>query len=115
MEPDYREIGRRVRVRRKALGMPQERLAELSDLSTPHMSHIETGSTKVSLPTLVRVANVLGCTVDELLCDSLAEAGAVFEGELAQELADCTGEELRVITATVKALKASLRLRGKRG
>ena len=46
---DYFEIGARIRARRKALGMSQEQLAEMVNISTTHMSHIETGNTKLSL------------------------------------------------------------------
>lgn len=46
---DYYKIGQRIRKIRKAHGLSQEDLAERVDISTTHMSHIETGSTKLSL------------------------------------------------------------------
>ena len=46
---DYYEIGQRVRKFRKAYGLSQEELAEKIGISTTHMSHIETGNTKLSL------------------------------------------------------------------
>ena len=64
---DYYAIGQRIRKYRKALGYSQEYLAEQVDISIPHMSHIETGSTKLSLPVLVFLAGSLHVSVDELL------------------------------------------------
>lgn len=111
MDLNYLDIGQRIKKLRISKKMTQDKLAEQANLSTPHMSHIETGSTKVSLPTLVRLANVLECTTDELLCDSLVFARAEFENELSRELADCDDEEVRIITDIVKATKKSLRRR----
>lgn len=58
---DYLEIGRRIRKYRRERGLSQEELAECVDISTTHMSHIETGSTKLSLPVLVGIAAALRC------------------------------------------------------
>lgn len=111
MDLNYLDIGQRIKKQRLSKNMTQDKLAEQANLSTPHMSHIETGNTKVSLPTLVRLANALSCTVDEFLCDSLVHARAEFEQELSRELADCDDEEIRIITDIVKATKKSLRRR----
>ena len=46
---DYNKIGEQIRKIRKAHGLSQEELAERVNISTTHMSHIETGSTKLSL------------------------------------------------------------------
>lgn len=111
MDLNYLEIGQRIKKLRISKKMTQDKLAEQINLSTPHMSHIETGNTKVSLPTLVHLANALGCTVDDLLCDSLDHARIEFENDLGRELADCSDEELRIITDIVIATKKSLRKR----
>ena len=47
---DYYKIGQRIRKYRKARQLSQEQLAEQIGISTTHMSHIETGNTKLSLP-----------------------------------------------------------------
>ena len=46
----YYDIGQRIRHYRKACGLSQEALADKADISVTHMSHIETGNTKLSLP-----------------------------------------------------------------
>ena len=109
MEIDYAGIGRRIKKYRKAKQIPQERLADMVDLSKPHMSHIETGSTKVSLPTLTAIANALNCTLDDLVLDSLFSSHKLYESTMAKELSDCTLDELRFLEEVVKSAKSSLR------
>ena len=49
---DYYKTVQRVRNIRNAHSLSQEELAERIGISTTHMSHIETGNTKLSLPVL---------------------------------------------------------------
>lgn len=49
------------------MNLSQEELAEKIGISTTHMSHIETGSTKLSLPVLVELAENLKVKTDYLL------------------------------------------------
>ena len=64
---DYYEIGQQIRKSRKAHGLSQEQLAEMVGISVTHMSHIETGNTKLSLPVLVEIATALNVRTDDLL------------------------------------------------
>lgn len=64
---DYFEIGQRIRKYRKAVGMSQEELASAVGISTTHMSHIETGNTKLSLQVLVAIAEALNVSTDSLI------------------------------------------------
>ena len=64
---NYKEIGQRIRKYRKQMNLSQEELAEKIGISTTHMSHIETGSTKLSLPVLVELAENLKVKTDYLL------------------------------------------------
>ena len=59
MELDYQAIGVRIRRLRKERGLTQQTLAEMSGQEPSNISHIERGATKLSLPTLVSVANAL--------------------------------------------------------
>ena len=109
MELNYKAIGKRIKISRIKSDLTQERLAEIVGVSPSHMSNIETGTTRVSLTTIVAIANALYVTVDDLLCDSLAAARAPFEKDIADILEDCSEYELRMISDMVKALKESLR------
>ena len=55
----YFDIGQRIRRYRKACGLSQEALAQKVGISVTHMSHIETGNTKLSLPVLAKIAEEL--------------------------------------------------------
>ena len=59
MELDYLEIGRNIRHYRRLQGIRQKELAECIHVSDQHISLIENGHTKLSLVTLVSIANVL--------------------------------------------------------
>lgn len=109
MELDYHAIGTRIRRLRKAQGLTQQTLAEISNQEPSNISHIERGATKLSLPTLVSIANALGVTADELLCDSLRASSAVFESEAARLLSGCSHTERKIITETMRTLRESLR------
>lgn len=68
---DYEKFGMRVRNARNKKGYTQAELAELTEYSVQHISHVETGSTKLSVELLVRLSNVLNVSIDSLLRDSL--------------------------------------------
>lgn len=68
---DYKAMGRRIRAQRKLLGLTQEQLAAVLDISNSFMGHIERGTRAVSLETLVKIANALNISCDVLLQDSL--------------------------------------------
>ena len=97
MSIDYKSIGRRIKVARVRLDITQERLAEQVNLSPSHLSNIETGTTKVSLPTLVNLANALHVSVDGLLADSVISSKPVFEKDIQSVLSDCDDYEIRII------------------
>lgn len=109
MKIEYQAIGARIRRLRKEQGLTQQVLAELSQQEPSNISHIERGATKLSLPTLVSIANALGVTADDLLCDSVTAARRVYEREAAELLSDCSHWELQVITSTMHTLKENLR------
>jgi len=109
MDLNYSAIGIRIRRIRKEHGLTQQALAELSDQEPSNISHIERGATKLSLQTIVNIANVLGVTTDDLLCDSLIAASSAFERAASDILADCTHREMIIITETMRSLKQNLR------
>jgi len=74
MEPaemDYVDLGKRVRAYRMAKNWTQEYLAREIGVSTSFIGHIERGSRKASIDTLVQLANALEISTDDLLAGSL--------------------------------------------
>lgn len=105
---DYYKIGQRIRKSRKAHGLSQEELAEKVNISTTHMSHIETGNTKLSLQVLVDIACALGVRTDDLLYDIPVASASTALNEIAAVLDRCTAQESKVIADVVRATKLSM-------
>ena len=64
---DFVEFGKRVKQRRLELGYTQEKLAELTDLTNTYIGAIERATSKCSVETVVKLANVLNLDIDYLL------------------------------------------------
>ena len=109
MELDYRAIGKRIKIERIKADLTQEKLAEMSGVLPTHMSNVETGTTRVSLTTMVAIANALGVTLDDLMCESITHARVQFEQDIADILSDCDTYEIRMIADMAQALKDTLR------
>ncbi len=107
---DYYAIGQRIRAARRAHGLSQEQLAERVNISTTHMSHIETGNTKLSLPVLVDIAATLSVRTDDLLSDGADYSGSRALDEIATVMQGCTPREARVVSDVVKATAKSLKV-----
>lgn len=105
---DYYKIGQKIRKIRKAHGFSQEELAERVNISTTHMSHIETGNTKLSLSVLVDIAAALEIRTDDLLSDTATVTTGSVLDEIAAVLERCTAQEAKVISDVVKAAKLSM-------
>ncbi|KPI46168.1 XRE family transcriptional regulator [Clostridioides difficile] len=109
MELDFKAIGQRIKIARIKKRLTQDTVSELINITPSHMSNIETGKTKVSLQTLIAIANVLNVSLDELLCDTILDSKIVFEKELSDILKDCNDYEIRVLVDILKASKDSMR------
>lgn len=106
---NYKDIGKRIQKQRKALGMTQEELADKSGLDPSYISKIETGQAKISLPSLVEIANILGLSADELLCGSITASAHVYQGEMAERLKGCSDREVQLLNAMNACLLEELR------
>jgi transcriptional regulator with XRE-family HTH domain len=73
MKMDFALLGKRIRDERLLLRLTLEQLAELVDKSSNFIGQIERGDRKLSVETLVDIANALGTTVDNLLTDSVRD------------------------------------------
>ena len=55
----YESIGKRIRRRRKEKGLTMDQLAEMVDVSSSFMGHIERGTRAASVETLARLCKAL--------------------------------------------------------
>ncbi len=109
MSIDYISIGTRIRELRKAKGWSQARLAEESEIEPSNIYHIERAATKLSLPTLVSIANALNVSLDEVVYGSLIKSAHISSKIIDDMLSDCTPDELKSVAEIIKATKHILR------
>ena len=105
MPVDYVKLGARVKARRDKARMSQAELASAADLSTQHISNIENAKTKVSLEKIVDIANILGCSVDELLCDSVVKAKVIYINEVAGLMESFSDAEMRALPEFLRSYR----------
>lgn len=109
MAINYERIGKRVQQLRKMKKLSQADLAERTEMSVSYISHIETAIKKASLESIVRIANVLDVTVDQLLNGNQTSNQDEYKSELHDIIADCNGYERGVIHDVAMAVKQSMR------
>lgn len=97
---DYKTIGHRIRKYRKSNNLSQEQLAERIGISPTHMSHIETGSTKLSLPVLVNIAVSLNTSTDSLLF----EQKKFSPDDLIKVVTKCNEKQQAVIMSVITSV-----------
>lgn len=61
---DFKMIGMKIKERRQSQGITQEYIANRLDVNPSHISNIECGRANPSLTALVRIADILECSVD---------------------------------------------------
>ena len=103
MGVDYVALGKSVRRLRKRQNMSQETLAELSGISLSFLGHIERGTRKMSLETLVALADALQATPNMLLSEQQAQSPEKMELFLS-ELDFDSEEQKKRFFAAVRAL-----------
>lgn len=83
---DYALLGANIRKYRVSQGMKQEELAEKVGCSSTHIGMVENANSKPSLEIVVKIANALHVTPDQLLLDSVEIPELVYLKEMEQRL-----------------------------
>lgn len=109
MDINFSLIGMRIKEVRKQQHITQSQLAELTDLSVSYISHIETAQKRASLESLIRISDVLGLTVDELLNGNQLHNPTEYQTDIDLLMADCSPEEKRLIFEIIQSTKNILR------
>ena len=92
----------------KAYNLSQEQLADRVKISTTHISHIETGNTKLCLAVLVKIAEVLSVQTDALIYNAPQINRTTMTDEIGNILSSCDSGQLKIVTDVIKSLKISL-------
>lgn len=83
---DYKALGKNVRKFRLLRNMRQCDLAELCNSSDSYIGHIENARGIPSLEMVVKIANALDVTVDQLLSKSYKNPEVIYLREIAERI-----------------------------
>ena len=89
-----KEMGQRIMERRKKLGLTQEALAELSELTTQFVSYAEAGKRGRRPENLMKVAAALGVSTDYLLTGDIIDKDKLL---LSDKLEKLTPQQVRIV------------------
>ncbi len=78
------DVGKRIRDKRKSLGLTQDQLCQQVGISKSFLSEVETGKRNLSSAHLLGLAKALGCSCDYLLIGGDLPAGVAIPPSLAQ-------------------------------
>lgn len=87
---NFKAIGQRIKRTRKEKNLTQERLAELLDISTEHLSRIETGSYRPSLALIEKISEIFQIDEQTLMFGNTSETN--LRSQLADKI-ECLSEE----------------------
>jgi len=107
-QQDLKLVGSRIKAVRISRGMSQADLAVEASVSLPLISNIERGKMGMQLETFVKVAEALQVSADYLLRPDVPEVKAIYQGEFAELLEDCSASEMETILKIVREVKASM-------
>lgn len=93
MVVDYELLGRNIKYYRVKKRMKQAQLAELVNVTAPHISHIECNKTKVSLSVLLTIAHALD--IDVYVLVGMENPSSRLDGELMEIFRESTPEQRR--------------------
>ena len=99
-------VGDRIRQIREDMEMNQEQLAERAGLSKGFLSDVENGKRNIASENLLKIANVLGASVDYLLRGEVTESAKTEPVIIPPELAQAAEESEWSYAATVELLEA---------
>ena len=103
-EINYKLLGENIRDLRSKKGFTQQELAEKVFCNTSHISNIENNYTKVSLNSLLAIANTLDTTIDSLLQNQYINSDIVIENEIFSEISKLDNEKKELLLRIIKVL-----------
>lgn len=88
------EVGQRIIERRKKLGITQEALAELGEVTTQFVSYAEAGKRAMRPENLLKIAGALGVSTDYLLTGDIIDKDLLL---LSEKLSKLSPAQVRII------------------
>lgn len=104
-EIDYAKLGLKIKEARLSRKLTQDRLAELVNCNTSHISNIENHYTKPSLNVLLAIANALNTSIDSLLAEQYDNTALAIENEILRAVRKCDDSTKTKILRIVEILQ----------
>lgn len=105
---NYKALGDKIRKQRQRMNLTQEKLAEKIDISESFMGHIERGDRKLSIDTLVKIAQELDISIDYLLLDTIKLEPGAYLNEIVTTLGQKNKKQVKALLSVVKLLAENL-------
>jgi transcriptional regulator with XRE-family HTH domain len=99
-----RMIAERIAFFRKQQHMSQEKLAEHMDVSIMTVRRLETNRQKISLARATEIANILGCTVNDMVDGFLENEITSPYNRFSTILSGCSGKERAFLFDALQAM-----------
>ena len=106
---DFKTIGLKIKERRVSQCVTQECIANHLDVNPSHISNIECGRANPSLTALVKIANILECSIDYFISGEYTfqirnECSDSIENEIHAKLKHCSLEKKKKISKIIDIL-----------
>lgn len=101
---DYNALGARIKNKRLEQNLTQEQLAEKVELSAVYIGQIERGERKMTIETLVKLANSLNSSIEELLKDSTSSNINARLNELVNIAKELDTSDIDKVIDVIKAM-----------
>lgn len=104
-EIDFIKVGQRIKRARMEMKLSQAELGEILGCSNNHMSHVEVGQTKPSLPMMLKLSVALNKSLDYFFLDTpYAKSETIIETDLAEKLHKCDAATLNTVGKLINTL-----------
>ena len=97
MNIDFSLIGQRIKQKRKAIKLTQEKLAEELSVTVGYVSQIEGGRVKVNLEMLGKIATILNCDVGYLVSGTVSEQSVYLSAEIQKRFDRMNSDNKRLL------------------
>lgn len=103
-----KNIGKRIKERREALGLTQEEFSEKIGVVPHYVSMIERGESFPRYEVLISLLNGLEISADDIFQDVLNVSAEYKASQLWEKVKDCSEEKQKFILAMVEAMLEKL-------
>lgn len=108
---NFKLIGEKIKKRRQSLGITQEHIANVLDVNPSHISNIECGRANPSLTALIKIANILQCSVDTFIDEEYVfkrdeATKTTIDDKIIDKLQLCSSEDKEKILKIVEIIES---------